>query len=286
MDWERCQKTLKKRQYDKFGDVIADLRLIFSNALKYNAQQAGLDTAGGKAYEGAKYMSAKLEIAINKMMLTVSDRIERERIDHNNAEREIEAAERAEDDRIRAQWRNENAKDGESGGSAPPPILSTQRIRTTKRTVTRRENTDFEVPFFDDEDDGQHERSYHEAEKNQRDVFNRQRAEMVKMRQAALNLGSSVFLRMMHRDLASKFVADERKKLGVSKSPDENPKSEDASESNTTGADSSAKEVSSVYAELDKKERNPFQLKLLKPRAKPKKKRKHTRLLFEEEEEE
>jgi hypothetical protein len=87
MDWERCQRTLKKRQYDKFGDVIEDLRLIFSNAIKYNARHENTDTVSGKAFEAAKYMSAKLEVAINKMMLSVSDRLERERIDHNNAER-------------------------------------------------------------------------------------------------------------------------------------------------------------------------------------------------------
>lgn len=39
MDWQRVQKTLKKRNYVKFGEVIDDLRLIFSNALKYNAKR-------------------------------------------------------------------------------------------------------------------------------------------------------------------------------------------------------------------------------------------------------
>lgn len=58
-DWESCSRALKKRQYDKFGDIIADLRLIFSNALKYNARLMGTDTISGKAYEAAKYMSSK-----------------------------------------------------------------------------------------------------------------------------------------------------------------------------------------------------------------------------------
>ena len=71
MDWERCQKTLKKRQYDKFGDVITDLRLIFSNALKYNARHEGTETVSGRAFASAKHMSSKLEVAINKMMPVV-----------------------------------------------------------------------------------------------------------------------------------------------------------------------------------------------------------------------
>ena len=164
------QKTLKKRQYDKFGDVIDDLRLIFTNALKYNAQHAGTDTVSGRAYDAAKYMSAKLEAAINKMMITVSDRIERERIDHSNAEREIEAAERAEEERIRAQWKNDNP--GKEGGpNIPPRTEGSQRMRAAKRGALRREQADFEVPFFDDEDDGQHERSYFEVVRQQKAMF-------------------------------------------------------------------------------------------------------------------
>merc|ERR1711935_1149913 len=98
-------------------------------------------------------MAKKLEAATNKLMITVGDRIERERIDHSNAEREIEAAERAEKERIRAQWDTEAAKGGE-GAPDPSYSVSAQRIRSKFRTVIRQE-TDFEVPFFDEEDDGQ-----------------------------------------------------------------------------------------------------------------------------------
>jgi hypothetical protein len=44
MDWESVRRTLKNREYDTFGDIIADLRLIFTNALKYNARLKGTDT--------------------------------------------------------------------------------------------------------------------------------------------------------------------------------------------------------------------------------------------------
>eukprot|EP00957_Ditylum_brightwellii_P035839 2716640-Ditylum_brightwellii.AAC.1 len=44
MDWERCHKNLQQRSYEKFGDLVEDLRLIFSNALKYNARAKGTDT--------------------------------------------------------------------------------------------------------------------------------------------------------------------------------------------------------------------------------------------------
>jgi hypothetical protein len=292
MDWERCQKTLKKRQYDKFGDVIEELRLIFSNALKYNARHAGTDTVSGRAYDAAKYMSAKLETAINKMMVTVSDRVERERIDHNNAEREIEAAERAEDARIRAQWKNENSKEG--GPTAPMMRIetsTTQRIRSTKRTSFLGENTDFEVPFFDEEDDGQHERSYFEVVRQQKAMFARQRQELFKMQQTAASLGATAFLHMTQRDLALKWVEDEKKRLGIpsassaklgipSASPAK-PKSADASKGELDGKDASSSAPSAVLAKLDEKGRKTFQLKLSKPKAK--KKRKRPTLSFDDE---
>jgi hypothetical protein len=66
MAWERVQKNLKKRRYNKFGDVIDDLRLIFSNALKYNERHKDIDETSAKAYDGAVIMSGKLESAIEK----------------------------------------------------------------------------------------------------------------------------------------------------------------------------------------------------------------------------
>jgi hypothetical protein len=269
MDWEKCQRTLKKRQYDKFGDVIDDLRLIFSNALKYNARHAGTDTVSGQAFNAAKYMSAKLEVAINKMMLTVSDRLERERIDHNNAEREIEAADRAEDARIRAKWKNENAgKDG----AGPARVESTHRVQSSKRTVLSRENTDFEVPFFDDEDDGQHERSYFEVVRQQKSMFERQRQELSKMQQSATSLGSAAFLRSMQRELALKWVAEERTKLGIKESPSKSGKKESNEASNAA--------ASSVLSKLEKSGRKPMQMKLSKPKPKKASGRKRPSLDF------
>merc|ERR1712232_197382 len=145
----------------------------------------------------AKYMATKLELAINKMMVAVSDRSERERIDHNNAEREIEAAERAEKERIRAQWGSDKPL-GEVGEELDGIEIS-QRIRARSRTILRRE-TDFEVPFFDDEDDGNHERSYFDVMRQQKAMFERQRLELSKMQQSAAGVGSSLFLRMLQID--------------------------------------------------------------------------------------
>lgn len=280
MDWERVQKTLKKREYEKFGDIIEDLRLIFSNALKYNARHAGTETVSGLAYDAAKYMSAKLETAINKMMLTVSDRVERERIDHNNAEREIAAAERAEEARIRAQWKTEN--EGKEGAPPPPRIEISHRIRATKRaSYNRREQADFEIPFFDEEDDGQHERSYFDVVRQQKAMFEQQRQERAKMQQTAASLGAASFLRMSQRELALAWLEEERNRMGISTASKAkaSPKGRQSPKS-----DSMPSAPSEVSKTLEQKNRNPFQFKLSKPKKKKKAKMKAPpKLAFDEE---
>lgn len=204
MDWEKVQKTLKKRNYDNFASLIEDTRLIFSNALKYNARLSGTDTVSGRAYDSAKIMSAKLEKNINKLLITVSDRVERERIDHNNDEREIEANERVEEARIRAQWNSDSA----DGNSVTTKLEGSLRIRSSIRLSIRKSDTDFEVPFFDEEYDGQHEQSYVEVMKQQKVTFERQRSELVTMRRLTKKIGLTVFDRIMKAEVASVNISD------------------------------------------------------------------------------
>ena len=289
MDWEKAQKTLKKRNYDTCGGVIEDLRLIFTNAVKYNARLAGTDTVSGRAYDSAKILSVKLETAVNKLMVTVSDRVERERIDHNNAEREIEAAERVEEARIRAQWKSEstggeggggvNGVDGSSG--APSKVEGSLRVRSSIRLSSvnhrRQTDTDFEVPFFEEEYDGQHEQSYVEVMKQQKATFERQRAELVTMRQSTRGIGQAIFHRMRQEELALKWIADEQKKLGIisivvattTTKVGGGDATKALTEKSTMAAASTA---SSVFAKLDEKNRNPVKMKLLSTKNKGKKK--------------
>lgn len=273
MDWEKCQRTLKTREYDTLGEIIGDLRLIFSNALKYNVRLQGTETVSGRAYDAAKFMSAKLEVAINKLILSVADRLERERIDHANAEREIEAAEQAEEARIRATWK----KDATTDGATVPANKtdSTIKIRPMRKQMKRRESMDFEIPFFDDEDDGQHERSYFDAVKQQKALFERQRQDLAKMRQMSMTTGASMFARLQQRQKAKKWltvIQREKKKA-------ESPKGK-ATET-TKKADDVGQNGSSVLTELEKEGRNPVQVKFSVAGVKKKKKRKRPRLTFD-----
>eukprot|EP00977_Amphora_coffeiformis_P023094 scaffold12184_cov164-Amphora_coffeaeformis.AAC.1 len=210
MDWERVQKKLRKRNYEKFGEIISDLRLIFENAKKYNGRFQ--DPTSEEAYRAAEHMAEKLEAAIRRMMISVADRIERERIDHANAEREEEAIERAEEAQFRAKWEREHQGDG----SAPPStnVTGFQKIRVRK-AVTRREDADFEIPFFDEENEGQHERSYFEVIKFQKSMFEKQRQDMSKMRSMAAVIGGSFHARMLQRTFGQEWVDQERKKRGI-----------------------------------------------------------------------
>ncbi|KAL3921603.1 MAG: hypothetical protein SGILL_002665 [Bacillariaceae sp.] len=253
MDWEKVQKTLKKRHYDTIGNVIDDLRLIFKNALKYNARHAGTDTVSGKAYDAAKIMSAKLEIAINKCMVIVSDRVERERIDHSNAEREIDAAEKAEEAKIREQWK----KEGKDPNTADPSVLTVegaQRIRSAKRIILRRKSeTDFEVPFFEDES---------LVMKKQKEIFERQRSELLRMRFATSKIGQSVYTRMAQEQLALQWIADEQKKLGIETRTESSGSAALPAGGDAAGGQPQHEEPSAVLAMLKQEDRAPLKVTL------------------------
>ena len=279
MDWEKVNRTLKRRHFDKFGDVIDSLRLIFSNAMKYNGRFKGTATDSGRAYESAVYMSAKLEVAINKMILSVSDRLERERIDHANAEREIEAAERAEEARIREAWkRDPNQKDDES--SSRPDVVAAQKIRLVRRQAQRRESADFEIPFFDEEDNGQHERSYFEVVKFQKSMFEKQRSELSKMRACASAIGTLVYTRLFQHNLAEEWEEGVLKKLEREIEQNKSKMDIDTNASNK-GSSDDQRSGSAALNELEREGRARLKVKLA-PRKKTKgTKRKHPALTLE-----
>lgn len=261
MDWEKVQKTLKKRNYDTFGAVISDLRLIFTNALKYNGNLKGTNSVSGRAYSAAEIMSVKLETAIKKMMVTVSDRVERERIDHNNAKREIEAAERLEAERIRAQWNSDGAKQEGATDGGPQRVEGSLRVRSSTRRSIRQSDTDFEVPFFEEDfTDGQHEESYVEVMKQQKATFERQRQELVAMRKSTKNIGLTVFRQRMLSSLAFNWVENEQKRLGISLPS--TTKSTMPPSSNDNSKNTDVPSPSAISSKLEEKDRVPVMMKL------------------------
>uniref|UniRef100_A0A7R9WTQ8 Uncharacterized protein n=1 Tax=Craspedostauros australis TaxID=1486917 RepID=A0A7R9WTQ8_9STRA len=89
-----------------------------------------------------------------------------------------------------------------------------QNVRSHKRSAFRRaSDADFEVPFFDEEDDGHHERSYVETGREQKAMFERQRQDLQKMRAVSSSVGASVFLRHQKTQQAEKWLEEELRKL-------------------------------------------------------------------------
>ena len=211
-------------------------------------------------------MSRKLESAINKLVLTVADRLECERIDHANAERKIEARERAEEEKIRVAWKKEPGKDG-AYPTPPSQRDIAQKIRLVRRAAQRREATDFEMPFFDEEDNGQHERSYFEVIKVQKSIYEKQTQALLKMREATNRIGAIAFARLQHRDMARQWVTSEAKnewKSSQIASADQINAKEQSTEGNF------AERGSVALSELEKEGRQRLQLKLVPSAAKSK----------------
>ena len=208
MDWERVQQTLQSKKYDSFGEVVEDLRLIFLNALKYNLRSKGTETVSGRAYDGAVYMSAKLEAAINKMLISVSDRVEREKIDRLTAEREMEAEERAEEERLRTAWKKEREQNRDNEVQTRVETVETVRVIQPRRHARRRD-VDFDFPFFDD-DEGHHEQPHMEALRQQKMIYERQQKDRSDMQKITQELGVATFGKMAHRAQA---IAWSMKKL-------------------------------------------------------------------------
>ena len=225
MAWEQCNDNLQNGRYDSIGQLTDDLRLIFSNALKYNARGRGTETVSGRAYDSAVLMSRKLEAAIDKLLLIVGNRLETERVDQSIQEREAEAEERAEEERLRLAWQQEveDAKaggggGGEGGGGGPGSGSSgrggterttVERIRIVqlRRPQRRASAFDFDFPFNDDEGDaaGQ-EPSQLDALRQQKAIFERQRAARAGMFRMASAIGFGVYERMREEGRAIRWA--------------------------------------------------------------------------------
>ena len=172
------------------GETVADLRLIFSNGLKYNEGARHLSKASAQAYDGAIHMSRKLESAIDKMLLAVGDRIGRERIDMITNHREMEAKERAEEEQRKRDWEKEHPG-------------STVEVKTKLRIVHQRHRkkmtTDFEFPFYDEEDDEME--SHADSLQHSKALYEKQREAKANMQEIALSVSISVFRR--HQESAA-----------------------------------------------------------------------------------
>lgn len=196
--WDKCKDKLYERKYNTIGEVVADLRLIFSNALKYNEGARHSSEVSQAAYLAAIHMSKKLEAAIDKLLVNVADKIGRERIDMIISHRELEALERAEEERRKLQWEKENP-------GSKVEVRTTLRI-VNPRNSLHRKMSDFEFPFYN-EDNNRQEESQADALQHAKSLYEKQRKARANIEEIALSIGVAVFKRLQER-AAARTLAD------------------------------------------------------------------------------
>lgn len=189
MDWKSCERALQQRKYKTFGEIVGDLRLIFSNAVTYNGPVKAANPVSGLAYDAALYMSSKLEAYISKMLITVSDRILRERIDETILGREQQAAERAEVTRLRNEWQQQRERS---------ISVSLDHANDRSKSATTRE---LSYAYYDDEPPN-HDVAQPDLTSQHRFLLEKQLADRVKMLRASADLGNKVYQSMVQRSKA------------------------------------------------------------------------------------
>jgi hypothetical protein len=201
--WEKCSDKLHERRYNTIGELVLDLRPIFLNALKYNEGARRLSKVLGMAYDSTIHMNGKLEAAIDKMLLMVSNRIGREQIDMITSHCKLEAKERAEEEQRKLQWEKEHPG-------------STVEVKTKLCIVNQcshcRRMTDFEFPFFDKEDN--QEESHADSMQHVKALYKKQREAHANMQEIALSIRISIFRQLQER-AAAKARADQMHKEQV-----------------------------------------------------------------------
>ena len=187
----------------------------------------------------------RLEPAIDRMTISVSNRLETDKVEQVIAERELEAEERAEEERLRKAWQQEteNAKHDRS------VTTTVEKIRIIQRRPTRKA-LDFDFPFNDDEE-GSQEPSHIDALRQQKLIFESQRADRVKMFKTSIALGGSVYSRMFEQSKAAAWAKKKAAEAAKTKGTTA-PSNSKSSDGSTSTNNANAQTTSSVGDKVDK----------------------------------
>jgi len=278
MDWETSYGRFREKQYETFGEIVRDLRLIFSNALKYNGRMKDVDSVSKKAYDDAVTMSEKLEAAVQRMVITISDRVEREKVEQVVLDREMEIAQKEEEERVRKEWQQERERGGPIAPGAPKGDSST--IKVVRRSNVRK-GLDFDFPFYDEE--GTQEQSAVEVSSNQKKMYEEQQGERIRTDRATQYLGYAVHHKLQERSFAIHWAKQLTEKIQLNLSQKQNIiNGKPGSDANGTTKEGlhNNDTASFVASLLEKSDRS--QIKLSISTSCKQKKRKHrTRIFFD-----
>ena len=136
-----ADKTMKR--YVKYGEFIADLRRVFSNALKYNGAHLASDSTGitKLIYDAAEMLQERLEGLLGPFTVHLTERVERARI--TNAESQIRLAEQ----RAIIEKEEAEAKQFEQRVCTTTTTSNLLNITTTNISTTITGNTNPIIPI-------------------------------------------------------------------------------------------------------------------------------------------
>jgi hypothetical protein len=201
-----CDKKLQDREYDTFGDLVTDLRLIFENAKKYNGKMKDTDPISRLAYDSATIMAEKLEVAIQRLFVIASDRLEREKVENDVLDREERLAEKQEEERLVKEWQQQR--------EAGPEQSDRSKLQSELIQITRRPNKkkiDFDMPFYDEE--APREQFEVDLLQHQKMLYEKQQLSRKKMHEVTRMIGMRVYHNLQEHSKAFAWSSTQSMKL-------------------------------------------------------------------------
>ena len=177
-----------------------------------------------------------------------------------NEQRRQDAEERAREEEMKQQWEKEH----------PGTTMEVKtKLRITHRSSYRKRPTDFDLPFFDEEDDD--EESHADTISNAKALYEQQLKQRAAMRKMSLSIGISVFKRLEERAAAKIWAYQMAEKAHLERVRVQKEKEE--IEAAKAKEDMGKPKGSLVSAALESADRKHIKL-ALSAKVKPKKRRK------------
>jgi hypothetical protein len=241
ISWLDCDRKLQERKYETFGDLVTDLRLIFENAKKYNGKMKDNDPISRLAYDSATIMAEKLEIAIQRLFVVASDRLEREKVESDVLDREERLAEKQEEERLVKEWQQQREIGPEQSDRSK---LQSELIQMARRPNKRK--IDFDMPFYDEEPP----REQFEVDllQHQKMLFEKQQLSRKKMHEVTRLIGMRVYHGLKERSKAFAWSTKKAQTQPITSTK----KSDDSGISDGTMAIRNASTVASLLEQADR----------------------------------
>merc|ERR1712176_1004953 len=135
-------------------------------------------------------------------VLSVAERLERDKIDKVTAEREVEAQEQQEQERLRAAWHKERekarAEEAATEVEIKTRVETVETVKVIQRKTPKREVMPFDYLYHDEDVNVEHT-SHLEAIRQQKLAFEKQIKDRVEMRKRTLQIANKIYNKLIKR---------------------------------------------------------------------------------------